>query len=569
VQRAHRLLWRPTLAVAILALSARIAAAAAGDLDPTFDGDGKKTFGFGSVDVAQALLVQPDGKIVVVAYATANSDIVITRLLPNGDFDATFDGDGTVGIDLGGVDVARAAALQADGKIVVAADNLSVPQGLILRRSADGSPDPTFGSGTFADAGFKVAYAVAIQPDQKIVVAGGGTPSNNVLVARLEANGSFDAAFNLLIGYTSFDFGGADYASAVALQPDGKIVLAGFTSPPGGGEDVVVLRLLPDSSLDASFDGDGTKTIDWGGFDEAHAVAVQPDGKIVVAGSGGVSRTMTVSRLEPDGSLDPTFDADGTAGVDLGDFDGGTALALQPDGKILVAGWTGGLKFAVLRLDPIGSPDPTFGDAGVVVPAFGSEDFARAIAIQADGRILVAGDTSADQDIAVVRLETDPPPTTTTTTTLPPASAGHPIPVSVVVVKPGGVMKLVAKGAFTAPAAADGDPTIEGGSLTLTGSEGSVTYPLPAGSWTALGRRSIKGYRFTGDECTVLLKRRTVKAVCRGATGTLALPDPGPLDVALTIGAGTTRYCGRCGGTARDTERLFSRRRCAAPAACP
>jgi uncharacterized delta-60 repeat protein len=566
VHRAHPRAWRNPIALAILALSARIAAAAAGDLDPTFDGDGKKTFGFGSVDVAEALVVQPDGKIVVVGYGTANTDIAITRLLPNGDFDDTFDGDGTVGIDLGGFDIARTAALQADGKIVVAGDELGVQQGLVLRRSADGSPDPTFGGGTFADAGFKVVYGVAIQPDQKIVVAGGGTVGNDVLVARLEANGTFDASFNLLVGFTSFDFGGVDYATAVALQPDGKIVLAGFTIPPGGtGEDVVVVRVLPDSSPDPDFDGDGRKTIDWGSFDEAHAVAVQPDGKIVVAGTGGVSHTLTVSRLEPDGSLDPTFDADGTAGVDLGDFDGGSALAIQPDGKILVTGATSEGKFAVLRLDPIGSPDPTFGDAGVVTVDFGVGGFPHAIALQADGRILVAGETSTDQDIAVVRLERDPPPTTTTT--LPPAAAGQPIPLSVVVVKPGGVMKLVAKGNFTLPDAVD-DPTLAGGSLTLTGSGGGVTHALTAGSWTALGRRSIKGYRFRSDECrTVLVKRRTVKAVCRGGSGTLALPEPGPLDVVLTLG--TARYCGRCGGTARDTERLFSRRRCAEPAACP
>jgi hypothetical protein len=97
-----------------------------------------------------------------------------------------------------------------------------------------------------------------------------------------------------------------------------------------------------------------------------------------------------------------------------------------------------------------------------------------------------------------------------------------------------------------------------------------VSYALGPASWRALGRRTIKGYRSAGAGCaTVLLTPRMVKAVCRGDTGTLTLSEPGPLDAVLAIGVGTTRYCGTCGGTSRDTERVLKRRGCPAPAGCP
>jgi hypothetical protein len=106
----------------------------------------------------------------------------------------------------------------------------------------------------------------------------------------------------------------------------------------------------------------------------------------------------------------------------------------------------------------------------------------------------------------------------------------------------------------------------------VSGSTGSVTYALGAGSWKALGRQhdGSKGYRFTGSGCAVLLKTRALKASCRDATGTLVLPEPGPVTVVLAIGSGTTRYCGSCGGTPQgNAARVFKRRICAAPAGCP
>jgi uncharacterized delta-60 repeat protein len=197
--------------VVALAASAGAAGAAPGDLDPSFDGDGKTTFGYGGSDAARAVVVQPDGKIVLVGTGDANVDFVITRLNRDGSFDTSFDGDGTVGIDFGGGDYAQAVALAPDGRIVVAG----------------------YTSGTFATA-----------------------------VARLNTDGSLDA---------TFDPGGADgsgkktfskdRANAVLVAPDGKIILAGSGGP---NFDFAVTRLDPDGALDTSFDGDGMLSIEFG-----------------------------------------------------------------------------------------------------------------------------------------------------------------------------------------------------------------------------------------------------------------------------------------------------------------
>jgi Tol biopolymer transport system component len=153
----------------------------------------------------------------------------------------------------------------------------------------------------------------------------------------------------------------------------------------------------------------------------------------------------------------------------------------------------------------------------------------------------------------------------TTTTTLPPAT-GTPVAARTVVVRPGRLAKLVAR----APAAIAADPTLGGGTLVLRGTTGSASYALPATGWKAVGRRAHGKFRFAGAGCRVTLRGRRIKAVCRGDTGGLRLPEPGPVDVVLTVGAEGATYCAECGGTtAGKAARVFKRRRCAAPATCP
>ena len=245
---------------------------------------------------------------------------------------------------------------------------------------------------------------VLVQPDGKIVVAGQGG-ANDIVVTRLNPDGSPDTGFDG-DGTIGFDFGGDDYPSGVALQANGRLVVAGHTSV---GRNVALVRLDSNGSPDSSFDGDGRKTIDYASErDGASEVLVQPDQKIVVAGSGTLGSDFVVTRLNPDGSPDTGFDGDGTIGVDFGADDFGNAAALQANGKIVVAGDTSGAgdDVAIMRLQPGGSLDTTFSSDGKQTIDFPGDAYGYATALQANGRILVAGEAAGN--MLVARLEGDP-----------------------------------------------------------------------------------------------------------------------------------------------------------------
>jgi uncharacterized delta-60 repeat protein len=403
--------------VVALAASAGVAGAAPGDLDPSFDGDGKTTFGYGGSDAARAVVVQPDGKIVLVGTGDANVDFVITRLNRDGSFDTSFDGDGTVGIDFGGGDYAQAVALAPDGRIVVAGYTSGTFATAVARLNTDGSLDATFDPGGADGSGKKTfskdrANAVLVAPDGKIVLAGSGGPNFDFVITRLDPDGALDTSFDG-DGTLSIEFGDKEAARGAALQPDGKIVVAGQT---GNNIDVAVARANPDGSLDDTFDATGEKMFGYGGDDGAAAVALQPDGRIVVAGFGGPDTRLAVTRLNPDGSFDPGFDGDGTAAIDFGGDDAAYAVALAPNGKIVVAGvGMGGLgvgAFAIARLQRGGALDTTFSFDGKTTVDYGGADYASAVALAPDGKIVVAGHTSVNDDVAVARLQGDPPAAT-------------------------------------------------------------------------------------------------------------------------------------------------------------
>jgi len=400
--------------VVALAASAGVAHAAQGDLDPSFDGDGKTTIDYGGDDYATAVAVQPDGKIVLAGTGTANVDFVITRLNPDGSFDTSFDGDGTVGIDFGGADYAHAVALAPDGRIVVAGGTSVNFAMAVARLNTDGSLDASFDPGGADGPGKRTfggedANAVLVAPDGQIVLAGSGGPNIDFEVVRLNPDGSFDTSFDG-DGTLGIDFGSKDHGRAAALQPDGKVVVAGQTLDNLG---VAVARSNPDGSLDDTFDGTGKKTFGYGGSDSAKAVALQPDGRIVVAGYAGANTAFAVTRLNPDGSFDTSFDGDGTAGIDFGGDDGAYAVTLAPNGKIVVAGvGMGGVgtgAFGVARVQPGGAPDTTFSFDGKTTVDYGGLDYANAVALAPDGTIVVAGRTSVNRDIAVARLQGEPP----------------------------------------------------------------------------------------------------------------------------------------------------------------
>ncbi|HJZ90177.1 MAG TPA: Ig-like domain-containing protein [Gemmataceae bacterium] len=365
----------------------------AGALDTTFSGDGKATQGLLTHVLAQesgnAMAVQADGKIVVAGTLTASetvSYLAVYRYNPDGSLDPTFDGDGKVLLDAGSDERAFAVAIQADGKIVVAGD-VFVPGAsrsfLAVRLNANGSPDTSFdGDGIVVTS----------------VIGSGGTAQS--------------------CG-----------AQGVAIQGDGKIVLAGSTGRPSALDAFAVVRYMPNGAIDNSFDTDGRVFFDFGTggpgfpFAVATAVAIDGSGRIVV---GGVASSpafggndFAVARLNAvDGSFDNSFSADGKATIDIAGFGDDRASALALDGTaILLAGTTDtfglGGHFALARLLSDGTPDAGFDMDGRLVltidPASQNEE-ALALALDATAppnrKLVVAGLTStlSTQDFAVARL---------------------------------------------------------------------------------------------------------------------------------------------------------------------
>ena len=238
---------------------------------------------------------------------------------------------------------------------------------------------------------------MALQADGKIVVVGRGGANEDFALARYNPNGSLDTSFSD-DGMQTTDFGGVfgGVATAVAIQGDGKIVAVGFTRT-DLGEEFVLARYTPDGSLDTSFSGDGKQTTLFGEFDEWRGVALQSDGKIVAVGTDLESGDFVVARYNSNGSLDTSFSGDGLQSTDFGGGVGATAVALQVNGRIVVVGGGGaGGDFALARYNPNGALDTSLSGDGRQTTDFGGYDSARALALQADGKIVAVGGGSGD-----------------------------------------------------------------------------------------------------------------------------------------------------------------------------
>lgn len=462
--------------VSTIALLAGIAWAAegAGMLDASFgagEDDGtpagvvSTSLGNGD-DMAEDLSVDADGHVVVVGnrHNGESNDIVLVRYTTDGSFDAGFgvgedDGtpNGVVNISLGeGNDFGTAVAQQADGKLVVAGyhDEGASTNMVVLRVNADGTLDQSFGTANDGTEngivnislgdGNDVARDVALQADGKIVVVGDSVTadgSSNIIVARLNADGSVDEGFGQSEdgtpnGFVATSLGnGDDKANSLVLQADGKIVVAGNRVAEDGSSNIIVARYdaagVPDATFGASGD-DGTPegfvNISLGeGDDIARDIALQADGKVVVAGDSVTadgSSNFVLARFNADGTPDEGFGVaeDGTpngfVSTSLGEGnDYATGLAIQNDGKLVVAGYHqegDSTNIAVARYEANGDLDQAFGTAddgtenGIVNISLGDgDDMAQAVAVQGDKLIVVAGTTTAtdgSKNIAVLRL---------------------------------------------------------------------------------------------------------------------------------------------------------------------
>ncbi len=442
-----------------------------GALDTTFDP------GSGADDLVRAVVVQPDGLILIAGNFTAVNGTArhrIARLNADGSLDTSFrPGSGADG-------AVRSVALQRDGRIIIGGefDTIDgVTRDSIARLNPDGSLDTSFDPGT----GTGMVEAVAVQPNGKVLIGGsfsavGGVTRNRV--ARLNADGSLDTAFDPGSGPNN-------WVESLALQTDGKVIIGGAFSSVGFSTRHRIARLNADGSVDTTFDpGSGANAI-------VQAVAVQADGKVLVGGAfatiDGVARNR-FARLNGDGSLDTGFDpglgADNTVwdlvvqpdgkvllggdfttvdgiwrpriarvhvdgSLDTG-FDAGSgasnplrAVVVQPDGRVLVGGYfttiDGTTRNRVARLRANGSLDTTFAPAG------GANGYVQAIALQPDGKILIGGNFTVVNGLLrarIARLNVDG----SLDTTFDPGS-GADVMVYAVAVQPDGKVLIV--GHFT------------------------------------------------------------------------------------------------------------------------
>ena len=415
--KTPRFIAAVSLAFVVLTHSASTAPS---DLDLTFGGTGKVTTLGGR---GKSMVQDSDGKIIVVGddgFAT----FIGRRYNSDGSLDISF-ADSLLP-SRGEVGVGNSVAVQSDGKIVIVGymfDDYGYPTFMTARHNRDGSLDTTFGGTGIVTTDIRAgaydeAECVVVQSDGKIIAAGW---VNNLFgfdfaMVRYNSNGSLDTNFGNS-GIVRTDFGSRDMGRSMALQAGGNIVIVG-SSGGIGNEDFAIVRYNPDGSPDSSF-GSGGKVMTpiSGGEDIATSVALQADGKIVVAGhaGSGISADFAVVRYAANGALDQTFNSTGKVTTPVGgNKDLGNCVAIQSGGIIVVSGVTyngSNDDSAVVRYLSDGRLDTSFGGNGKVVTAFGTgDDGGVSVGVQSNGRIIVAGYARISQadHFTVVRYEGDP-----------------------------------------------------------------------------------------------------------------------------------------------------------------
>ncbi|MBL8003028.1 MAG: hypothetical protein JNL05_13825 [Flavobacteriales bacterium] len=360
----------------LLLLGRSLSAQFAGQLDTTFADSGYViTDGPVVLTTAYSLLLRPDGRTIVIGNAQdQGTDVGVARFLVNGQLDPMFGAGGAVAIHVEGTEYVNGSALQDDGGIVIAGMTSPFPfpqdqKGLLVRLDSTGALDPSFaGSGVHTvafpgeDAWFQ---EVAIQADGRIVAC--GDAGNDMHVHRVLANGDPDPSFGNLGSIRLQVDSAYSIGYSLALQSnDSGIIVAGTG----------IVRLLPNGdpdSLGFGMDGRAIVPADVDGIVVFRDVVIQPDGRIVATGwSSPPPDTLIVVRLLPNGTPDSSFAQDGSLELPVADGSGGMALALQPDGMIVLTGsvydaLTQNTTVLLARIDPNGVPDPLFGQNGVVL----------------------------------------------------------------------------------------------------------------------------------------------------------------------------------------------------------
>jgi uncharacterized delta-60 repeat protein len=423
------------LAVVTLFLTTQPALGAAGDLDTSFDGDGVVLTDFPpKFEGAAAVAVQADGAIVAAGRSVRGGDsrFAVARYLADGSPDLSFGGDGRVVTNITlKTDFATALAIQTDGAIVaVGRAGGGYGRFAAVRYLPNGALDPSFGGDGIVTTNFTrrndYASAVAIQEADGTIIVAGRARQRTVAdssahdaafgLVRYLPDGGLDTSFSgdgtIFANLTS----GEDYAFDMAIQSDGRIVVVGRAG--GSRGRFGVARYESDGALDVSFGGDGKVFTNLSASDDyARSVALQQDGRIVAAGTAAYryGSRFALTRYESDGALDPTFSGDGKGTTRFAEyfdgwwFDEATGVEIQNGGKIVVAGTSFRSVLlgmccdtfaAIARFTSGGTLDATFSGDGKVVEDVGPSHSAAGLALQADGRIVTAGDAFGDPSVA-------------------------------------------------------------------------------------------------------------------------------------------------------------------------
>ncbi len=445
-------LFSRLLTITALLGAATATSFAAGNLDRTFGTNGKAVTPIGNAsDKGSAVAVQPDGKIVV-AGSSFNSgsefDTAVARYNADGTPDQTFGTGGKKIVNLSSSGEAiNALALQADGKIVLAGhiSTGSESNFLVVRFNSDGSLNTSFDGDGWANTPVgatgapDTAWAVTIQNvdgEERIVVAGSTGNNSDFAAVRYKSDGSLDTSFDtdgiVITSIQSL----TDSAYDVAIQRIGgedKIVLAGVSRFDAGGgsfnDDFAVARYNTNGTLNTSFSTDGKLTTNISAVDVGRAIVIQNIDNLSKIVVGGISKRpwpnndFTLVRYNENGSVDTTFGTNGRAFAPIANHDDQIlAMVLQPDNKIIAAGFAGtgptgtNQDFALARFNANGTLDTSFGSCGKIITAVApatNQDIAMGVALQPDGKVVAAGYTTTsmspvwNDDFAVVRYTPD------------------------------------------------------------------------------------------------------------------------------------------------------------------
>ena len=400
---------KQTYFLLMLLVSPMLIFAQAGTIDPTFGTDGVVTTAIHpNYNMAESTVVQSDGKILVAGSAGTPStyQMAVARYNEDGSLDTSFGNNGTLRFPVGSVkSFVMDMAQQPDGKILLGGRTWDNESGdfAVVRLNEDGSFDDTFGTnGIFRleTPETEASEAMALLDDGTILMV--GYSDDNLAVAKITADGVMDTTFGVN-GWVVLPFDdSASYADDLAIQDDGKIVIAGFALNGENRFQVAAARLNADGSVDNSFGTDGKVIFnvgEWNDFGEG--IAIQNDGKILIGGHKWISNVqqrhdLFMARLNTNGSLDTSYGTSGVATARLVDgANYASDLVLQADGKPILMGYSnfqGLIDMAMVRFNTDGNLDSTFNGNGMVsYDNMGREDYGYSMALQADNKIVLAG----------------------------------------------------------------------------------------------------------------------------------------------------------------------------------